>query len=278
MQANRLIDLHSHSTASDGELAPSDLVAVAATRGITTLALTDHDTVAGIPEAREAARSHGLELLPGLEFTCKCAGTVTHLLGLGVDPENSELLELCTDIQGRRRRRFDEMVARLKSTGIDVEVPEFAPNIALARPVLARLLIEAGHAETYDEAFRKYLRQGRAGFVPHRTVKITRALSAIHAAGGLASVAHPGIYRNGDEIVREAARLGADAVECWHSDHNPQRTQHFKDLAAETGLLATGGADFHGPTHARSVNFGKIVCPVEEYERLCEALESRVSS
>jgi predicted metal-dependent phosphoesterase TrpH len=272
---DRLIDLHSHSTVSDGSFAPARLIEEAAARGVTTLALTDHDSTNGLDEAQAAADVHGIELVPGVEITCECAGTEVHLLGLGVDRHNTTLQGLCTDVQERRRSRFYEMVDRLRAHGVPLSTEGVEDRVSLARPYLARLLVQQGKATTYQDAFERYLKKGCPGYVEHDTIKIERAIRAIQAAGGVAVIAHPGLYRNGDEVVYEAAKLGLDGVECHHSDHNHDVTQHYVSLARKLKLLVSGGADFHGPEHARGKFFGKRGCPVDEFERMQATLALR---
>lgn len=272
---SRLVDLHSHSTRSDGAFAPARLVEEAATRGVTTLALTDHDTTAGLDEAEAAAQQHGLELVPGVEITCECAGTEVHLLGLGIDRLNPKLQRVCADVQERRRERFFEMVARLRAHGVPLSTEGVEDGVSLARPYLARLLVQQGKVAGYQEAFERYLRRGRPGFVDHSRIRIEGAIEAIQAAGGVAVIAHPGLYRNGDEVVFEARKLGLDGIECHHSDHNHDVSQHYVSLARKLELLVSGGADFHGPEHARSKFFGRRGCPNDDFERMKEALAAR---
>lgn len=272
---SRLVDLHSHSTRSDGAFAPARLVEEAAARGVTTLALTDHDTTAGLDEAEAAAQEHGLEFVPGVEITCECAGTEVHLLGLGIDRLNPKLQRICADVQERRRERFFEMVARLRAHGVPLSTEGVEDGVSLARPYLARLLVQQGKVAGYQEAFERYLRRGRPGFVDHSRIRIEGAIEAIQAAGGVAVIAHPGLYRNGDEVVFEARKLGLDGIECHHSDHNHDVSQHYVSLARKLELLVSGGADFHGPEHARSKFFGKRGCPNDDFERMKDALAAR---
>jgi 3',5'-nucleoside bisphosphate phosphatase len=273
-----LIDLHSHSTASDGSFPPARLVEEAAKRGITTLALTDHDTIAGLDEAETAASAHGIEFVPGVEFTVNCAGTEVHMLGLGVDRRDRRLLALCAEIQEKRRRRFFDMVDKLRMSSVPVKTESVGHGVSLARPFLARLLVEQGFATGYQDAFQKYLRKGGPAYVGHRRTPIKRAIEAVHGAGGVAIIAHPGLYRNGDEVIYEAARLGLDGIEAYHSDHDHDKTEHYLALSRKLNLLVSGGADFHGPDHARSRLFGKKTCPAHEFERLTAAISARLSS
>ncbi|MCA8916060.1 MAG: PHP domain-containing protein [Planctomycetes bacterium] len=270
-----LIDLHSHSTRSDGAFAPARLFEEAAARGVHTLALTDHDTTAGLDEAEAAAAEHGVDFVPGVEITCECAGTEVHLLGLGIDRLNSVLKRLCNDVQQRRQKRFFEMVEKLRAHGVPLSTEGVEDGVSLARPYLARMLIQQGKVASYQEAFARYLRKGCPGFVEHSTIKIKTAIEAIQAAGGVAVIAHPGLYRNGDEVVFEARKEGLDGIECHHSDHNHDVSQHYVSIARKLEMLVSGGADFHGPEHARSKFFGKRGCPPADFERMKEAIAAR---
>lgn len=270
-----LIDLHSHSTCSDGSFAPARLIAEAATRGVNTLALTDHDTTAGLDEAEAAAREHGIDFVPGVEITCEVAGTEVHLLGLGIDRSNPQLLEVCADVQMRRRKRFFQMIEKLRAHGVPLSTEGVEEGVSLARPYLARMLVQQGKVDSYQEAFSRYLKKGCPGFVEHSRIPIKRAIDAIQAAGGVAVLAHPGLYRKGDECVFEAARQGLDGIECYHSDHNHDTAGHYVSIARKLDLLVSGGADFHGPDHARSKFFGQRGCPPAEFDRMQNALAAR---
>lgn len=270
--ATAIIDLHSHSTCSDGALPPAQLVREAAKRGIGTLALTDHDTTAGLDEAQAEAAVQGIDLMPGVEFTVDSRGIEIHMLGLGIDRANETLQRLCTEIRTRRRVRFFEMIARLRAAGVPVRDPEVAAEVALARPLLARMLIEQGFVKSHTEAFERYLRKGCPGYVEHNRLPAKHAIDAIHAGRGLAFVAHPGLYQGGDAIIFEARQQGLDGIEAYHSDHKHDVAEHYHGLARKLGLLVSGGADFHGLHHPRSVNFGKRGCPPEEFERIKAAL------
>jgi 3',5'-nucleoside bisphosphate phosphatase len=267
-----VIDLHSHSNCSDGEFTPALLVEEAHSRGVTTLALTDHDTVAGLDEAEAAATRLGIEFVPGVEFTVGCNGVEVHMLGLGVDRTNRVLLSLCDEIQGRRRARFFGMVERLRMMGVPLNTQGVEDGVSLARPYLARMLVQQEYTKTYQEAFEKYLHKNGPAFVPHNQVDITRAIDAVHDAGGVAVLAHPGLYKESDKVIHDARNRGVDGIECIHSDHNHNKTSHFLAKARKLEMLVSGGADFHGPDHARSKMFGKRSCPPEEFARLMDAI------
>ena len=268
-------DLHSHTTASDGSLSPRELMQSAAQRGVLHLAITDHDTTAAHAEARAAALELNIGFIPGVEITCESAGTEVHLLGLGIDGTNASLQALCGEMQNRRVARFEEMYRNLVNTGLRFELPVMARGLSPSRPLMARALVKAGLASDLEEAFARYLRKGRPGYVPHRREPVKTAIDAVHAAGGVAILAHPGLYVNSDETISEAIASGADGLECVHPDHDEQRTQRFTARARKLGLLISGGADYHGPGHARSHLFGKRFCPHDEFIRLQMAMAGR---
>ncbi|MCC6464293.1 MAG: PHP domain-containing protein [Planctomycetes bacterium] len=268
-----VVDLHSHSTCSDGTLTPSELVAEAARRGVAVLALTDHDTVAGLAEAAEAALQHGIELVRGIEVTCDCQGMEVHMLGLGVNPGSGDLQALCKLILSRRRLRFNEMIERLRMVGAPLSVPETADGMALARPFVARLLVQQGFVESYTEAFDRYLKRGCPGYVEHNRISMAQAIAAIHAGSGLAFVAHPGLNPRGDDVVYEARQFGLDGIECWHSDHTHDVQNHYRAMAQKFDMLCSGGADFHGLDHPRSKHFGQRGCPSAELDRIRARLQ-----
>ncbi|MDC1142160.1 PHP domain-containing protein [Planctomycetota bacterium] len=267
-----MIDLHSHSTGSDGSLSPTELAKEAASRGIKTLALTDHDTTIGLEEAKAEAALHGLRILPGLEVTCHVIGSEIHMLGLGVNPETAVLKELCAQIGKSREERFKSMVEKLRQIGVPLKEMETPKVGALCRPTVARMLVEQGHAISMNDAFAKYLRKGRPAFVPHKEVPAQRAINVIHEAGGLAFVAHAGNYSNGDDVINELRQHDLDGIEVWHPDHGHNKIDHFKSKANKLDLLMSGGADFHHLDHPRAKYFGKRGCPEEQFERIEDAL------
>ncbi|CAG0960348.1 5'-3' exoribonuclease [Planctomycetaceae bacterium] len=268
-------DLHSHTTASDGTLAPRDLLKTAFERGVRHLALTDHDTTSGHAEASAAAAEFGIDFIPGVEITCEAAGTEVHLLGLGVNSANAGLQELCLEMQRRRSKRFADMHALLLAHGLRFELPLIPAGVSPSRPALARAIVAAGHAASEDEAFARYLRKGRPGFLPNRREPIKSAVDAIHGAGGIAILAHPGLYPNDSACIDEAIAAGADGLECVHPDHDEVHVQRYTTRARKLGLLISGGADFHGFGHPRSHFFGKKFCPSDEFIRLQMAMSGR---
>lgn len=244
-------DLHMHSTASDGEYAPDALMARVADAGITLAALTDHDNLSGIEAARRAAKTLGVAFFPGVELGCG-ADKEIHILGYGVDPQNEALLRFCDDRRSEREERAHKMVEQLAQNGMPISlarVRELARGV-IARPHVARTLVEAGFASSVSDAFDRYLLPGKCGYVPKRDVKVAQAVELIHGAGGVAVLAHPMKLKYGDamlsSVVREWASQGLDGIEVYHPSAQNNHVPTLLRLAHELGLMITGGSDFHG--------------------------------
>lgn len=258
-----MIDLHAHTTASDGELSPSSLVQAAAEAGLQALSITDHDTVAGIPEALEAACAFpSLRIIPGIELSAALDGRrEIHVLGHLLDPESPLLAEHARDLSEQRHARMLAMIDRLCAAGLDVSLEEVrsqAGSGQLGRPHLARVLVQRGFAANLREAFRRWLGDGRPGHVPHEKLPPERAIALIHAAGGTATLAHPGSSRVEVWDLERLSELGLDGVEALHPDHVPSLREKFERTAQRLGLTCTGGSDYHGPltTPDRSLGCG----------------------
>ncbi len=247
------IDLHTHSTVSDGTLTPAQLVAHARERGLAALALTDHDHVGGLAEARREGERLGVEVVAGVELSAEDpeAGEL-HLLGYLFDEEDPALLARLEALRDARALRGARMVERLREAGLDVSldevVREVAPGASLGRPHVARVLVAKGHAASIEDAFDRWLGEGRPGHVPKERLAPEEAMGLIHAAGGVVSLAHPVTIRDEKQeaLVRRLAALGLDGIEVVHSKHGPHERSRFGGWAKALGLVATGGSDFHG--------------------------------
>jgi len=270
-----VIDLHLHTTASDGSLSPADLVARATSAGISTLAVTDHDTVAGLAEARAAAALHGVRFVNGIEITAIEAGRDVHVLGYFFDPENTALVQFLVKQRTDRIRRVEEIAARLAASGHRVDVTDVlrdgaAHGRSIGRPHLADALIAAGHVRNRDEAFDRFLGHGCAAFVARRGAPAAEVVSVIKAAGGIASLAHPGLSRV-DELIPSLAAAGLAALEVRHSEHDAQTEARYRALATSHGLAVSGGSDFHADNTARAPRLGLVSLSAAEFT----ALEAR---
>ena len=245
--APRTVDLHAHSTASDGAHAPAVAVDVAHRAGLAAFALTDHDTLAGIAEAQAAADACGLRLVPGVELSVHQDTTEVHLLGLHIRDVDAMQREL-EGVRDRRRGRAETMVARLAAIGVAVPfsaVLEAAQGGAIGRPHVARALVAGGHVKDAREAFDRYLAAGRPAYVDKERLEIADGIALIHRFGGIAVVAHPGPEGRRERIAPLVA-LGLDGLEVRHPSHHAEDVKRLTALAAHFGLVMSGGSDWHG--------------------------------
>lgn len=250
-----IYDLHCHSTASDGVLSPRELVNRANEKGVHVLALTDHDELSGQAEAAEVAREVGLRLINGVEISVSWGNVTLHVVGLNVDPLDPVLLHgLARNRGGRteRARRIGEELARIGISGAFAGASALAENKELiSRTHFARYLVERGVCKNLKSVFKKYLVKGKPGYVPHEWASLSDALTWIHAAGGVAVVAHPGRYQIGREKMRlllsEFKHLGGAGIEVVTGSHTPDQVPLYADLAVEFDLMASMGSDFHAP-------------------------------
>jgi 3',5'-nucleoside bisphosphate phosphatase len=275
-----VIDLHTHTTASDGSLAPAALIAAATAAGLQVLSITDHDTTAGFETVVDAAAKVGLELVPGIEITAVADGRDVHVLGYFIDPSSSALRVFLARQRADRLRRVEEMTRRLAALGCPISAEAMLATAAsgrsVGRPQIAAALVDAGHVQTRDEAFERFLEHGGPAFVPRQGATPEAVVAIVHAAGGLASLAHPAVTKRDDRIAALAA-AGLDALEARHSDHDAVTEQRYRDLAREHGLLVTGGSDFHGEGGHRVPRLGLVTVPGEDYDALRRASADRRS-
>ena len=242
------IDLHAHSTRSDGLLTPAALVERAVAEGVTHLALTDHDTIDGVPEARRAAAGR-LELVAGIEFSVDWQRDELHVLGLFLDPDHPGIVAFCARAREERERRIERMVEALARAHVNVPlaaVLEEANGATPARPHLARVLVRMGYAADLSKAFDSFLVEGRPGHVLRWLPTVAEVVALVRSAGGVTSLAHPGVHRLSRNQLAELASFGLDAVEANHPDHPPTQVEAFERWGAPLGLAVTGGSDFHG--------------------------------
>jgi predicted metal-dependent phosphoesterase TrpH len=265
----RRVDLHTHTTCSDGRLTPEALVDLAAERGLAALAITDHDTLDSLPRARAVGAP--LELVPGLEMSSSLEGLDLHILGYFVDPEHAELIERLTQFRQDRVERARRIVARLQELGAPVEESRVFGRAAggvVGRPHVAGALVEAGHATDIDDAFRRFLAARAPAYVARPAFHPAEAIRLIHAAGGVSVLAHPGLAVP-DLVIELLASEGLRGVEVWHPQHGAVAVRRLRGLASRFHLLETGGSDFHGP--GRNVDVGEVYVSVSVLARLKEA-------
>jgi predicted metal-dependent phosphoesterase TrpH len=278
-----VIDLHMHTTASDGRLSPVDLVARAAAAGLTTISVTDHDTIAALADVTDAASATGIRVVPGIELTAIDHGRDVHMLGYFFDPSSAPLASLLSSQRALRVSRVRDIASTLASLNMPIDVEgvllEAAarPGSSVGRPQVARALVRAGHVPSVQHAFDRWLATGRPAFVPRTGPSPLDVIETIHGAGGVASFAHPGVTRR-DELIRALVEQGLDAIEVYHSDHTPEDVVAYRGLAVRLGALVSGGSDFHGEefagaaadkaTRPQRSTLGAITLPAEDLAAL----------
>ena len=274
-----------HTTASDGSCTPADLLDHVLRAGIHTFAVADHDTVAAVAESVGLAADAGVRCVPAIEITAVYESKDVHVLGYFIDAECPALLAFLEDSRSDRLRRARVMCERLAELGAPIDFDRLlaragGPNSgkAIARPVVARALVEAGHVQSVQEAFDRFLAEGQPAYCPRIGASPVAVVSLIAEAGGVASLAHPGPLGK-DHLIEPLAREGLAAIECFHSEHDEEATARYLDEARRLGLAVTGGSDFHGPGTRRAEFFGKIGLPQSHYDNLvARAGKSAVAS
>ena len=265
-------DLHAHTQCSDGHLAPEALVAQAAEQGLQAFAVTDHDTVAGLPAAREAAAARGVRLVSGVELSVAVDGRGVHLLGYGFDPEHPALTDYLTAFTTRRRERLRQMVRRLADHGVDVSSDTVKQHVgtsaAPGRPHLARALAAEGHVEGYRDAFEQYLGTDQPAYVPAPTRPAEEAIVTLHAAGGVAVLAHPGQWMP-SPVLRTLREHGLDGIECIFPSHPDYLVEYYQNICRSHDLLVTGGSDYHGRERSNDEkSFGEVGLSQKDWNAL----------
>lgn len=269
------LDCHLHSSRSDGVLSPSDLVDLAASRSVGVMALTDHDTLEGLDEARAAVARHpGMRLIPGVELSCDVPGTEVHMLGLFVDPEHQPLLTSLEQMRRTRVARGERIVEALRGLGVPVEwsrVREIAGEASIGRPHIAAALIEAGHVANIDEAFARYLGRNSPAYVERERLEPDAAIALIRDAGGLAVFAHPPFTDDFQARAESMASEGLWGIECYYRFYPPEIVATLTALAGRLGLAASGGSDYHGAGRDNEVPPGAFEFPSHAVEAFMEA-------
>ena len=264
------VDLHIHSTMSDGTQTPREIVAEAVAKGLTAIAISDHDTVAGVEVALEAARGTALTVAPAVEISTEHDSAEVHILGYYFDLEDAGLADKFAYVHDARLLRAEEIARKLRALGVLVTIEEIEAESAgesLGRPHVAAALLRKGEVASMQEAFDRYIKRGRPAYVPRYKLTPFEAVEAILGAGGCPVLAHPGLGV-GDRIIRELAGRGLVGIEAWHSRHTPSHTRRALRFAEEFGLLVTGGTDSHGPGGSHPVAIGSLEVPDECFDAL----------
>ena len=271
MPTASVIDLHLHTTASDGLCEPSVLVDRAWRAGIRTMSVTDHDTVAGLPDAERAATASGIAFVNGIEVTAVHNGRDVHVLGYFIDREDGVLAGFLEQQRADRIRRVCEIADKLADLGKPIDragLLAARPNgQSLGRPMVAQALIRAGHVVDTRQAFDQLLAEGKPAFVPRRGPSPADVIQIINRAGGIASLAHPGLLQR-DDLIPDMIGAGLTAIEAFHSEHDAAATEHYLAFAERSGILVSGGSDYHGDKERRKAAFGTIGLPHDRFEQL----------
>ncbi len=267
------IDLHLHSTFSDGTDSPESLLRLAKDLGLKAISITDHDNIGGYAVAESALNDADVELVTGVELSCGEAGEDIHMLGYLFNPGSQLLSETLVELRRRRNQRGAEMLNKLKKIGINVPeelVIEIAGESAIARPHVADALVRTGAVRNYNEAFDRLIGNNGPGYVPKENIKPPNAIKLIHDAGGLAFLAHPALS-NTIRYLEEFVGYGLDGIEVYHSRHNEGLVRRFKRLAQKYNLLISGGSDYHG-RDGRYGMIGSQKVPVRLLDEMKERL------
>lgn len=247
LSGSALADLHLHSTFSDGILTPEELAEQAAQGGIAVLALTDHDTLRGLPPMARTLAARGIRFIPGVELSTRLEGRQVHILGLGIRQDDGELETRLAEVRDARRIRLEKILAKVRALGLDIEMAPPADGMrAVGRPHVARALVAAGYVRDVQEAFDRYLGEGKPAYEPQPKMSPAEGVALIHRAGGLAVQAHPEEVGNRELVRSLLATLPYDGVEIWHPSADGEAQAFWRQEAARRGLLVTGGSDFHG--------------------------------
>jgi len=274
------VDLHSHTTASDGTFTPRELVREAARRGVRVLAVTDHDSTEGLAEAEDEATGHRpLQIVPGIEINCDVEGGEIHVLGYYLEHEAPWFQDFCRAQRDERRQRVHRMAARLGELGMPIDAEEVFALVqegSAGRPHVAQVMVKRGYVKSVREAFDRFLGAGKPGHVSRNKLTPEDAVRLIRRAGGVPVFAHPGLADR-DAIIPSLVAAGLMGIECYYAEHSAAKTAAYVDTCGRLGLVSTGGSDFHGP-RVRAAQLGTPAIPLAVWEALkVKAAEARAS-
>lgn len=271
-ERKKYIDLHLHTTASDGSLTPTELVKKAKELNFSAIAITDHDTVAGLEEGVKAANQENIELVPGIELNTDYKNSEVHILGYYIDYQQKKLKNKLASLKEARYNRIRKMVNKLNELGIEIEfaeVLELAEEAALGRVHLAKVMLDKEYVEEWEQAFDKYIGRSAPAYVERKKLTPQQAIELIKEVGGVPVIAHPGLVKE-QGLLSDLIAAGAKGIEVYHTDHNDKEINHYLQLAKERGLLIAGGSDCHGPNRKTGMLMGKIKAPYSLLEKLKE--------
>lgn len=269
--ATVVIDLHSHSTASDGQYPAPQVAQLAAAAGVSVWGLTDHDSVASLATAAAAASALGMRFVPGIELSVQLDRREIHILGHFVDAQSAALRGFEDLLAEKRRVRMGEIIHKLASLGVALapdEIEKFSGGKMLGRPHVARALVERGIVTSVKEAFDRFLGEGRPAYVGRYRLTAQDAIALVAGAGGTATLAHPGVNRIERGDLERLKGWGLAGVETYHPDHNPSVQEKYLRIARDLDLVPTAGSDYHGDAVAPDRHLGTVTMPPEQFERL----------
>ncbi len=273
-----MIDLHVHTTASDGSDTPAEVVEKAAAIGLSAIAITDHDTVEGIDSAMAAGKEHRVEVVPGIEISTEYAGHDIHILGYYIDYASAKLQPVLDWVINDRNARNEKIIEKLASDGYDISIEELKakhPDTVIGRPHIAECLLEKGYVNSVAQAFSEFLAKGRPYFLPRKYLPLQRTIDVIREAGGIAVIAHPLQYRFDNEdlkkFLKTAKDMGAEGMEVIYPKYSDEQSAFLSSIADYMSLLKTGGSDYHGsikPDIKLGVGMGAMNVPDEYLDML----------
>ncbi len=263
MTGDNYIDLHLHTTASDGSFSPEQVVKEASELGFKAIAITDHDTIDGLEAGRKAAQTYGIEFIPGVELNTDYQDTEVHVLGYYINEQQSEFVAALEELKAARRRRIKKMVAKLDQLGVEIswsEILHRAGDSALGRAHVAEQIVEKGYAADWETAFKEYIGRSAPGYVAREKLTPKQAIAVIKDAGGIPIIAHP-VLIGDDSLLPQFIEWGAAGLEVYHSDHAAEDVARYRKFVEDNNLLMTGGSDCHGPHRKQGVLLGQIKAP-----------------
>jgi hypothetical protein len=278
-QPPRFADLHLHTRYSDGSFTPRELVQHAARLGFTAIAVTDHDTINGIPDALAAGQELGVEVIPGVEITSRCGAQELHMLAylFGDAWRDTNLRAVLNHATRVREERAAEFVKKLNALGVALTIEDVracAESGTVGRPHVAMALVKRGHVSSVDEAFARFLKRGKPAYVERYRMEAAETIGHVTRAGGIAVMAHPGL-NSLDERIHDMVAQRMAGIEVWHSRHSPAQTARYLKMSETLGVCATGGSDCHGSSGRDGMILGKIKVPYERVEALKSLLGTK---
>lgn len=278
------VDLHTHSTYSDGTFIPKELIAYAKEKGLSAIALTDHDTVSGVSEAIGYGAEYGIEVIPGIEVSTEYEDTEIHIVGLFVDVNNKELLSALDNFRLGRQNRNKEMVDKLNAIGVNINYNDVLANAGggvITRAHIAQEIIKKGYALSNNEVFDRYIGKNKPAYVKRKVMTWQDTISLIVKSGGIAVLAHPLLYKLSDKrlemIVSQLSANGLGAIEAYYSTHSPRDVKYIKELALKNRLKLSGGSDFHGTNKPKldlATGYGNLQVPYDIIEELKKGVKN----